>query len=61
MKYIVNIIFFSICIFSCQNEKSIQAEKILKKWLDKNIIFPENLNFIILRSERPSNFALRDR
>lgn len=60
MKYIVYIIFFSICIFSCQNEKSIQAEKILKKWIDREIIFPENLNFSIQGSERASNFAIRD-
>lgn len=60
MKYFVYIIFLSICIFSCQNEKSMQAERILKEWIDKEIIFPENLNFSIQGSEGTSNFAIRD-
>lgn len=60
MKYFVYIIFLSICMFSCQDEKSIHAEKILKKWIDKEIIFPENLNFSIQGSERASNFTIRD-
>ncbi|MEY8687459.1 DUF1573 domain-containing protein [Bacteroides sp. AN502(2024)] len=60
MKYFTYIVFLFICIFSCQNEKSIQAEKILKEWIDKEILFPESLKFSIQGSERVPNFAIHD-
>ncbi len=60
MKYFVYVAFLSICIFSCQNEKSRQAERILKKWIDKEVIFPENLKFSIQGDESVPNFAICD-
>ena len=47
-------------LLSCQNRDKAQARKILNEWIDKEIFFPENLNFSIQGSERASNFAIRD-
>ena len=60
MKKILYIFFLIVFLLSCQNRDKAQARKILNEWIDKEIFFPENLNFSIQGSERASNFVIRD-
>lgn len=59
MKSLLYIVFFSVFSLSCQDKKRKQTEIILDNWIDKEIVFPENLKFSI-QGEVESNFAIHD-
>lgn len=58
MKYFLYIALLFFCLLSCQN-KNRELEGMLNDWIDKEILFPENLNFSI-QGKVASDFSIHD-
>lgn len=59
MKTLLYIALLSVCLLSCQNKNRKQAESVLNDWIQKEILFPENLKFTI-QGVVESNFSIHD-
>lgn len=53
------VILLSICLLSCQNRNKKQAERILNDWMNKEILFPDNLRFSI-QGTVGTDFSIHD-
>lgn len=59
MKCFLYIALLFFCLLSCQNKNRKRAEGILNDWIDKEIVFPENLKFSI-QGKVVSDFSIHD-
>jgi hypothetical protein len=57
IKLWILVVLFAVGLIACRDKKVVEAEKIIKEWYGKTIVFPENLKCSILGMDTASDIC----
>jgi hypothetical protein len=57
VKFWILVALFAVGLVACRDKRVVEAEKVVKEWKGKTIVFPENLQCSVLGKDTVSNIC----